>query len=215
MVLECRPCLGYCLGAWQTWYHCTTFKIPKVYTKSYLYSPFIDVKCARCMMRRLPTIFLLSSSFLCDKYQLYKCFFIIRACVSCGSCLNVEMFELILLVGVFILKIKGSQVHQKWNPKENSLILSSGMLFRSWVNWWKPSLSVERESIGGGCYIKNPWVLKDEISRLHKFKFHWGSKKHCIVEELQKKVVVMHVVDAESVELDAYQLKGESRVWYD
>ncbi|WMV14062.1 hypothetical protein MTR67_007447, partial [Solanum verrucosum] len=35
------------------------------------------------------------------------------------------------------------------------------------------------------------------------------------VEELQKVFEVMHVVDAEHVELVAYQLKGVVRVWFD
>ncbi|WMV07929.1 hypothetical protein MTR67_001314 [Solanum verrucosum] len=35
------------------------------------------------------------------------------------------------------------------------------------------------------------------------------------VEELQKVFEVMHVAEPERVELDAYQLKGVARVWFD
>ena len=35
------------------------------------------------------------------------------------------------------------------------------------------------------------------------------------VEVLQKIIDILHVVDAERVELAAYQLKGISRVWFD
>ena len=36
-----------------------------------------------------------------------------------------------------------------------------------------------------------------------------------IVEELQKFFDMMHVIDVERVELDAYQMKSESRTWFD
>ncbi|XP_049394548.1 uncharacterized protein LOC125858793 [Solanum stenotomum] len=35
------------------------------------------------------------------------------------------------------------------------------------------------------------------------------------VEELQKVFEIMHVVNTERVELDAYQMKGVSRIWFD
>ena len=35
------------------------------------------------------------------------------------------------------------------------------------------------------------------------------------MEEMKKVFEVMHVVDAESIELDAYQLKGIGRTWFD
>ncbi|WMV30305.1 hypothetical protein MTR67_023690 [Solanum verrucosum] len=35
------------------------------------------------------------------------------------------------------------------------------------------------------------------------------------VKELQKVFEIMHVADAERVELDAYQLKSVSRIWFD
>ncbi|WMV33411.1 hypothetical protein MTR67_026796 [Solanum verrucosum] len=35
------------------------------------------------------------------------------------------------------------------------------------------------------------------------------------VEELQKVFEIMHVVDVERVDLDAYQLKSVARIWFD